>query len=337
MKVGIVTIYEPTSNLGSYLQAYALKTVLEEMGHEVWMVQNMSTTKNLSKLIFRLNPKREILLRFKKALHAWKDIKRLSLVDKRKMNDLDLLVYGSDEIWNIDTVYFSNSFFWGEGAKIPHIAYAVSVGVAQEDHLGQNQIFIDNVKKFKKILVRDHRTEQILQNIVGEKFNSVCDPTMLVPLSRLSEYIKPIKEKYLLVYTYGIDQPMIDHIRSFAKQRGLTVVSACFWHIWADRVVECSALQVSTLMKNAEYVFTSTFHGAVFTMLNHKCCCILPVRPKVSEVVERMGVQERLIDKDCDYAVFENTMLKEFDSDAFESTLANYRADSLRQLKEALE
>ena len=37
MKIGIVTIYESITNLGSFLQGYAMKIVLEEMGHEVFL------------------------------------------------------------------------------------------------------------------------------------------------------------------------------------------------------------------------------------------------------------------------------------------------------------
>ena len=39
MKIGIIT-YPPRFNYGAILQSYALETVLEQLGHEVWIVQS---------------------------------------------------------------------------------------------------------------------------------------------------------------------------------------------------------------------------------------------------------------------------------------------------------
>ena len=38
MKVGIVTVYD-SNNFGSYLQAYALKKVIENLGHNVQFIK----------------------------------------------------------------------------------------------------------------------------------------------------------------------------------------------------------------------------------------------------------------------------------------------------------
>ena len=43
MKIGIVTVYESITNLGSFLQTYAMKTLLTELGHEVYILQNVKT------------------------------------------------------------------------------------------------------------------------------------------------------------------------------------------------------------------------------------------------------------------------------------------------------
>lgn len=50
MKIGIVTIYESITNLGSFLQGYAMKIVLEEMGHEVFFVQKETTLHSIKKM-----------------------------------------------------------------------------------------------------------------------------------------------------------------------------------------------------------------------------------------------------------------------------------------------
>ena len=84
------------------------------------------------------------------------------------------------------------------------------------------------------------------------------------------------KEPYLLVYTYGVDKPLENRIVHFARENNLKIVSPCFWHLWADCVVECSALEFSGLVANANYVFTlslihilnQTFKDFEFIIIN---------------------------------------------------------------------
>lgn len=337
MKIGIITVYEPTTNMGSFLQAYALKEVLENMGHEVYVIQNISTIKALLKVVIRINPKREFFLRLKRAWFSLKDIKRLNLLNKKSKDKLDCLIYGSDEIWNLDNNYFKDGFFWGENEKLPKLSYAVSVGAVDQSKICGYKPFVESIRNFKHILVRDNRTQNIVKEITNKTHDMVCDPTMLIPLDKLSEHTRPLQDKYILVYTYGIDEPMIENIKKFANQHGLKIVSMFFWHIWADIVVECSALQFSSFIKNADYIFTTTFHGAVFTMLNHKRCCIFPYRSKVRDIVEQMHEEVHLIDEHCTYEEFCKTMQLEFDEKLFEERLIKYRQYSRDKLEEALE
>ena len=321
MKIGIVTVYEGLTNLGSYLQAHALQTVLQEMGHEVFFIEKEPTWKAVSRCVCRLNPKREFLLRFQKCgkyLNA-KRLLRSIPAERMEQENIDCLIYGSDEIWNMDNPYFKDPLFWGRAPEaIPKIGYAVSVGAMAEETLANHHDIACGAQTFKEILVRDMRTRDMIGRLVGRDLPLVCDPTFLLPVEKQQKPIKAPKEKYLLVYTYGVDKPMEEHIVRLAIERGLRIVSPCFWHPWCDKVVECEPLQFGTLIQQAEYVFTSTFHGAIFTMLNHKKCVILPARSKVRDVVERMGLTSWLISADMSYEGFVEVMERPFPKDVFE-------------------
>lgn len=339
MKIGIVTIYESITNMGSFLQAYALKTVLEQQGHDVYFIQNVPTRKTISKRLFRLNPKRELFLRALKCWKFYKDTKLLKLIPKAELENykLDLLIYGSDEIWNLENLYFTDPLFWGIGQnQIRKIAYAVSIGAMEEDTATHYPELIEGLNGFERIFVRDERTHNFLEKRLTYNPQYVCDPTILLPLKYLTKSRKKPNEKYLLVYTYGLDSDIENLVVSFARKKGLKIVSPCFWHIWADKVIECSALELSTLMSGAEYVFTTTFHGAIFSLLNHKQCCILPVREKVTDVVKRLGEDKRLVDATCDEKRFEQVMDLPFDSEDFEKRVKKWRECSMQQLKGAL-
>ncbi|MGM9600091.1 MAG: polysaccharide pyruvyl transferase family protein [Faecousia sp.] len=340
MKIGIVTIYESITNMGSFLQAYALKTVLEQLGHEVCFIQNVPTYKTAANLLFRLNPKRELLLRVSKCWNFYKDTKQLKLVPKEELNShgLDLLVYGSDEIWNLENAYFRDPLFWGIGqSQIRKIAYAISIGAMEETVAMDFPKLIDGLSDFAEIFARDERTHSFLEKRLSYDPKFVCDPTILLPLEYLTKPGKKLNKKYLLVYTYGLDGEMEKLVVNFARRKGLKIVSPCFWHVWADKVIECSALELSSLMADAEYVFTTTFHGAIFSLLNHKQCCIFPVREKVADVVKRLGEESRLIDEHCNEKHFEEILNMPFDSEDFENRVKQWRESSMQQLREALE
>ncbi len=340
MRIGIITIYESTTNMGSYLQAFALKTVLEKMGHEVFFIQKTPTLQTIKKCIFRINPKREFLLRIRKAICFARDIERLKLIhpDKIEEKHIDLLIYGSDEIWNLDNHYFCDPIFWGHGHEhTKKIAYAVSIGAMSADTVAQNQALCTGAENFSEILVRDVRTHEFVEGQIGVNTSYVCDPTILAPLQSYIVKGHTPAELYLLVYTYGVNKHMEQVIVNFARKHNLKIVSPCFWHAWADRVIECSALELSSLIAGAQYVFTSTFHGAIFALLNHKQCCIFPYREKVYDVTKRLGEEEHIIHENCGEEEFERIMHIPFDSREFEGRIDMIRKESLDLLKGALE
>lgn len=340
MKIGIVTIYESITNLGSFLQAYAMKTVLEEMGHEVFFVQKQSTLQTIRKCVFKINPKREFFLRLQKARYFYRDIKKLHIIQPEEIekNHIDVLLYGSDEIWNLENCYFADPLFWGSNQQnIKKIAYAISIGAMSDDTIAQNQEFCASIWEFYEILVRDKRTHEFVKKQIGKDAHFVCDPTILAPLQQYITDRSIPKEPYLLVYTYGVDKSMEERIVHFARKHGLKIVSPCFWHLWADQVIECSALEFSTLVAGAKYVFTSTFHGAIFSLLNHKQCCIFPYREKVADVVSRLGESQHLIKSECSNEEFEKIMCLPFDTQQFDNRITEIREESMDLLERMLQ
>lgn len=337
MNISIITVYHPFTNLGSYLQAYALQKVLSKMGHDVTIAKTGPHVPSALKLISHLNPKREFFLRFKKAYFALKDLYRLRIIGIEEANKSDLLIFGSDEIWNVTNKFFQQPIFWGiPFQNVPMIGYAVSVGHAMMEDFETHSSLTSNLTKFSKIFSRDKHTQDLLKSTLKIESELVIDPTLLVEASSLSEPIEIPKEDYLLVYTYGLDSDMICLIRQFAKNRNLKIVSPCFWHSWADTIIECSALQFSTLIRGAKYVFTSTFHGAIFSLINHKQCCILPIRDKVRAICETLKCEDRLINELISIKDFEKTMNLKFDINGFEANLNALRVRSLRLLEDSI-
>lgn len=337
MKIGIVTVYDGVSNIGSYLQAYAMQLALEKLGHQVFFVEKTSVPKCIWQHVARMNPKRAFFLRLRSGWNYFLASRKFRFIKPdQAAKKLDCLLFGSDEIWNMDNPFFKDPLFFGTGYNVPKIAYAVSVGAMEQTTLDQNLDIVAGVRDFSTILARDDRTRTMMGQLLNGELPLVCDPTLLVGKSALQQPIKLPSKKYILVYSYGLDQGMIDNIRKFAKEKELQIVSAHFWHHFCDQTISCTPLQFSPLMAGAEYVFTSTFHGAIFAMLNHTRCVIMPVRDKVRDIAVRMGQGDRLIDPDADYSTFCDKICKEFSVVEFEALLNDAQRNSQKMLEDAL-
>lgn len=335
MRIAIITVYQPFTNWGSFLQAYSLAAYLRERGHEVKFVYTSNHFHSAVKKVIRVRPIRSYILRVKQVYWAIRDLNLLSFVNQEllSLSKFDLCIVGSDEIWNITNKFFCRPlFFGGKCENVPTIAYAVSAGHATIDDFLKYSHVTRSINTFKAVFARDVHTAHILQYQFKIDTHRVVDPTLLVDIKNITRPITLPKHKYLLVYSYGFDNHITDVVVNFARNRNLRIISPFFWHHWADQVIECSALQFSTLVAGAEYVFTTTFHGAIIALINHSKCAILPLREKVADLCMLLGVSNRLISENCNLRDFESTISIPFPVLQFEDTLQKLRADSRAML-----
>ena len=346
MKIGIVTVQD-SNNFGSFLQAYALQDVLQTMGHEVWFIRSRSQT-YIKRLFYASRPGKRDLLRLPAFLHAnlegRKKYRRFRETQKcfRVMEHygdvpLDLVVLGSDEIWNVRTAVFRRGIFYGEGMA-PVMAYAVSIGdaTAQEMCCIPEQAF----HRISPVLARDEHTAEFLEKL-GIQAPVVCDPTLLVdPAIFRREYTSPLmgSQPYLLVYSYGFEPVLADAIRKFARRRGLRVLSACFPFDWCDGTFECTALDFCAVMERAAFVVTSTFHGTIFSILNHKQFVSLPRSRKTGDLLTAMGLEERLLESvSLSDRELEDKIERPISYQAVDAKIAKNREYSLNCLRKGIE
>lgn len=139
MKIGIVTVQD-SNNFGSFLQAYALQHVLQEMGHDVVFIRTRSK-QYLRRIFFHMIPSGREWLHpagfLKRNYAGWKkyccfqkELRVFRVIESYNAEHLDMVILGSDEIWNTRTPVFRNPIFYGAGME-PVMAYAVSIGNAE--------------------------------------------------------------------------------------------------------------------------------------------------------------------------------------------------------------
>lgn len=305
MNITVITPFD-SSNFGAYLQAYCLKKQLENMGHTVSHALTRSSEYVIG-LYYKDKPVRK-----KHKLFRWKFEKakkygqrKLKLFRKDQKvfnitNDLskaDAYVLGSDEIWNIRKNAFRNEIFWGINLT-PAISYASSIGNAQLSMFKENPKYINAVDKLSSVLVRDIRTKEFVESNTNKKAEIVCDPTMLIPVENYGEELNDTyisNNKCFLVYAYYVSKSEKKAIKAYAKENGLKVVSCCFYHDWCDYQCECRPLQFSSLIRQCESVFTITFHGSIFSILNHANFVSVPISEKTNQLLQQFGLEKRLL------------------------------------------
>lgn len=216
MKIAILTL-PLHSNYGGVIQNYALQTVLERMGHEVYTINlNMPKAKmNLVKaplsiskrIIKKLLGRKDGIILLEKKLNQDKliieqHVRRFindnihltkpfySKEDLKEINDMgfDAIVVGSDQVWRIPYAYPDIQTYFLDfitNNKIKKIAYSASFGT-DEIEFSEKEIKDcgELIKSFDFISVREDAGLDLINN----KYKWECknkpiqtlDPTMLL-------------------------------------------------------------------------------------------------------------------------------------------------------------
>lgn len=347
MNIGIVTPYD-SANYGAYLQAYATKKYLEMQGHQVKFIK-WRTEEDRKKVFFKKSSnfivRIKSLLRKKHNMENYNKmtaaLSRFELVDIQDIDrsDLDLIVLGSDEIWNINVKNFQNKVFYGGNCgNIPILAYAPSAGNAKPQDFRNFPEICELMNKVSIIGVRDENTANIVHELCNYKPEIVCDPTFLLSIDDYEMQGKNmVKEPYILVYTYHIDPKFQEYLVKFAKEKHIKLVAACMYQPWCDENVCCEPLEFLTLIKEAEYVFTSTFHGSIFTLFQHKKCVMDAKSKKLIDLVNWTNMQSAVVKSDDSYEEFCSKIENAHDYNTFEMNLNKKRTNSRNLYKQSLD
>ena len=258
MKIGIITL-PFNSNYGGLLQAFALQTVLKQMGHEVWSVNRrnrimpfkfkvLSSTNRLIKSIIRsemgvirswATAKEELVIdqhtnRFlSENIQTTDFLKSESDFEKLSRYKFDAYVVGSDQVWRPKYSPRLANHFLGfiDGTVNPkRISYAASFGVDNWEFTPeQTDECRKLLAKFNAVSVREDSAVKLCKQNFGIDATQVLDPTLLVSKE---EYIRLVeKDKIpgcngsLLTYVLDKSPDKQEFIKKIILETGLTEVS----------------------------------------------------------------------------------------------------------------
>lgn len=290
-------------NYGAYLQAFALKSVLESYGYHTRFldIYDKENTRKLFQFYFRGWKQDSARIPFNtlKFLNFKRAEKKLRLVARRSIPKFRVAFIGSDEIWSVTNSTFNSApeFFGLNLDSLLKFSYAPSVGSSRVTDLIGHPKFIDGLRKLDRVSVRDSESFEVATALAGRRdVELVLDPTFLYDFSGVEMDYK-VDGPFLLIYTYGFSRAIVDEVRKYALEHKLLVVSAGFRHAWADKNLPCSPFEFLTLVKNAHCVITDTFHGSIFAIKYRKdFVCFGGHKQKVRHLLETLGLHENLVD-----------------------------------------
>lgn len=296
MRIGILSMQQ-VRNYGSFLQAYALKTTIESLGHQCEFIDVEPGTilpgyeRNL-KYFIKKAFNRYCNWSFLRTLGTmWKRLRFTKLYhdrfDKEFMSELgvyihtipdfDVVIIGSDEVFNFNqnTFYgFSKQLFGDVKNAKKVISYAGSFGTTTIEIIDKCEVREEIVKTMKKmdaISVRDANSFYVVKNLLGKEPSLNVDPVLIFDYKKYT--IEPKEKDYIIVYSYPNrfnGNTEVNAIKRFAKQKGKKLISICFYFPWCDETLIPHPFEVLGYMKNADYIITDTFHGCVMSMKFNK-------------------------------------------------------------------
>lgn len=195
-------------------------------------------------------------------------------------NDYAAFVVGSDQLWlpsNISADYYTLNFV---PDAIPKISLATSFGVSELPRK-QAKMASDFLKRLDYISVRETSGQKLVKKLSNRDVPVVCDPTLMFTAEdweSVSVKDRFSEAPYIFVYFLGNNPEHREFVKRFQKLTNFKIIQLahCDEFIktdvgFADETpYNVGPREFIQLVRDAEFVFTDSFHCSVFSLLYKK-------------------------------------------------------------------
>ena len=372
MKIGILTL-PFNNNYGGYLQAYALMTVLKNMGHDVELINRRPKPWSIWRIIKYLirntglmilrNPHRNFLPRPEEEIQydgqlmmqfvdnniipRTKPIYSSKEMRKVVVGRYDAVVVGSDQVWRPEYVPNIREFFFSflPDDSTRKIAYAASFGTSNPRYTKHDQIICGKYfAKFHAISFREKSGFEVIARLGWcnmAKPLVVLDPTMLLNSNNYDMLLADtISNSHNKVFCYVLDdsEEVSTIVHQVSQIMNKDVCHFYGQNKWKNqRHVLPSIEDWLCNLRDSQVVITDSFHGAVFSILYHKQFLVYINRRRGSNRLESLlstfGLADRIL---VDNVNIKNILENEIDWGLIDKILIREQTKSIEFLKECL-
>lgn len=300
MRIAILTFHR-AYNCGAMLQAWALKTILERMGHSVefpacnhvgetkrWLAKvpagrsGLGWLRGVAGKIVQdmMSIPGESLSRYRYKRFRYANLPERQCCPEEFSQFYDVVIFGSDQVWGRDCVKSDSDwrYFLGETISpgLKRISYAASCG--DRPIMDVDKIRLkESLKSFSHVSARERLLVSEIQDLFRGNIAEVLDPTLLLSQDDYREitWRNAPKKEYLFAYTatsagftYGI-------AKYVARKLGLDLIFCPVYQYsrygaLPHMTYGCSPDRLVGYVANAKYVISCSFHGMVMALLHHK-------------------------------------------------------------------
>ncbi|KXX85126.1 polysaccharide pyruvyl transferase family protein [Bacillus cereus] len=358
MKKAEIITYHFVPNYGAVLQVYALQKILRQYVDNVEILDyrpkainstyapiNTNTIKSLISTILSLpsylNKRSKFRLFEKEYLNLSKN--RYEVSKDIVGLDADYVFLGSDQVWNFEITDGFDPVYFGrikESKASKVISYAASLGKGTLSQ-GEITIFEEVLRNVDSISVREREAANLLTQCTDKNIEVVLDPTLL--LSKEEWNVIPSNAnygEYVLLYTLADYKETREMAKKIAEYKGIKVIEISgkrknIKHKYSHTVLyNAGPIEFLSLIKNAEFVVTDSFHGTAFSVNFNKQFVTIPHKTRGGRMLgllQKLNLEHRLTE------VFQETLCSEkIEFDQANALLESERNISIKFIERSL-
>lgn len=333
IKIGLITVHH-AYNYGAMLQAYATYIALKRLDCDVEFIDYDNTTFKKERSIFLPNKSiGDILRNMRNLMHLSKQKMRIvrfeefySMLPKSKRywlnnydfsdTEYDCIMVGSDQTFCLKLTgnpEDMRGFFLQHTGKAKRLSYASSMGEKCSELTKEDDVWLSTCfRKFDSLLVRDEKSADYIFRLIGEKPKVVIDPTLLLSMkdwdAMISKEEKQMGE-YIAFYTVLSGEWVVRFTKKISEYLGLKVIAlhpTNRFDMKSNFIFksDCGPKEFISVIKNAKYVITTSFHATVFSIIYHKKFMSLLVGEgnRISSLLNSLGIEKRSIRDGKEYS-----------------------------------
>lgn len=319
MKLAILTFHK-AFNCGAALQAWALRTILERMGHSVefpdcntvglterwrfsWCEWPAGFLRKIRSLGYRVlnnacSIPGEDLKRYRFARFRKTHLPERICAPRDFVQHYDAIVIGSDQVWSARHSEKDAPLFFAENIapSLPKLTYAVSYGDKPLEGEVLERVTA-SAKRFNALSAREKVVKDQIEPPSGKSIEVVLDPTLLLTAEEYAPLISkftPPKEPYLFMYTLSTAPFYVETAQRLAKVLGVKAIIAPMYQysrLFAPKGLTygISPDRMVGYIANAKYVLAGSFHGTAFATIFKKPFLSLREQPEDLNALSRPG------------------------------------------------
>ena len=345
--IGLITFSTTLDNYGQVLQALATKDYLQERGHRVFLMREKEDCLlDMFSLSIRMFVKRFIYFftrsnSIKQSIKAqenyvhWKSVYKYNekihprFFEQFRTSNFEIinccdgaikqyritaLCAGSDQIWGGPDKYH---FLQIGPNSLKRFSIAPSTGDKQLTKEG-GVLVAQWLRGFSFVTVREPSGVQMCKSCGYNRAHLILDPTFLLSSNQYNSYAPSqcSDDNYIFVYLLRAQAPIsLESIEEFAKKNNLAVK----YVPGQGRMDEHDKIYATipewlSLIRDARYVITNSFHGMAFSIIFRKSFLVLPrvdetknMNERITSLSKELGLTDRIYKDDLE------TILKPID------------------------